>query len=101
LRQAETRLASGIPLATALSAFPHLFPQNVISVVSVGERSGKLEESFMYLATYFDHEVDIQTKQLPTLIEPLLLIVIGAVVAFVALAVISPIYELTAGLSSH
>ncbi|MEK7656083.1 MAG: type II secretion system F family protein [Patescibacteria group bacterium] len=99
LKDAMTRLSAGVPLATILGAYPKLFPKNVIALIAVGEQSGKLEETFSYLALYFENEVDSQTKQLPTLIEPIMLIFIGIAVAFIALAVISPIYELTSGIS--
>ncbi|MBI4138531.1 type II secretion system F family protein [Candidatus Uhrbacteria bacterium] len=99
LVSATSRLTAGVPLATILGGYPKLFPKNVIALIAVGEQSGKLEETFTYLSVYFENEVDVQTKQLPTLIEPLMLIFIGLVVGFIALAVISPIYELTSGIS--
>lgn len=99
LRASTKSLTSGVPLATLLTKYPLLFPQNIIAIVSVGERSGKLEDSFKYLATYFDNEVDLQTKKLPTLIEPALLMFIGIMVAFLMMAVMTPIYELTASIS--
>lgn len=101
LLSAVAPLTAGTPLATILTRFPFLFPKNVVAIISVGESSGKLEESLAYIADYFDAEVDLQTKRLPTILEPILLIVIGIVVAFVAIAVISPIYELTSGLSTQ
>lgn len=99
LQDSLKRLTAGIPLATLLARYPKLFTPNVIAIVSVGEKSGKLEDCFEYLAQYFDNEVDLQTTKLPTLLEPVLLIGIGLVVAFVAIAIISPIYELTSGIS--
>lgn len=101
LRAAIAKLNAGTPLAELLGRVPSLFPENVTAIVSVGEKSGKLDESFHYLASYFDNEVDVQVKRLPTLLEPVLLIIIGLVVAFVALAVITPIYELTSGLQQR
>lgn len=101
LMRSTARLTAGTTLASILGSYPGLFPPNVIALVSVGEKSGKLEESLRYLAVYYEAEVDLQTKQLPTLIEPLLLIFIGLAVGFIALAVISPIYELTSSISSH
>lgn len=95
------RLTSGTALATILTQYPALFPQNMVALISVGEKSGKLEESFRYLAGYYENEVDLQTKRLPQLIEPMLLIFIGLAVGFIAIAVISPIYELTSGISNR
>jgi type IV pilus assembly protein PilC len=61
----------------------------------VGEKTGKLEETFLYLGEFFKEEVDDTAKNFTTVLEPLLLLFIGLIVAFVALAIISPIYSLT------
>ncbi|MFA4954784.1 MAG: type II secretion system F family protein [Patescibacteria group bacterium] len=98
LARAANRMATGIPLSTVLKKYPSYFPQNVISILAVGESSGKLDDSMSYLATYYDNEVDVQTKRLPTYMEPFILLVIGAIVLFIALAIISPIYELTSSI---
>lgn len=86
----------GKTLADALDNFrQQLFPPIVIKMVAVGEKSGKLEETLLYLGDFYDDEIDNITKNLSTILEPILLIIIGIIVGFVALAVISPIYELT------
>lgn len=64
-------------------------------MIGVGENTGKLDETFVYLGDFFEEEVDEMTKNLSTIIEPVLLLIIGLVVGFVALAIISPIYQLT------
>lgn len=98
LIKATSRVTAGVPLSASLKKSAFFFPQNMISIVAVGETSGRLDESFGYLAAYYENDVDVQTKRLPTLIEPLLLLAIGLIVAFVAAAVISPIYEITSGI---
>lgn len=70
-------------------------PPLVSKMIDVGERTGKLEESFLYLGDFFEEEVDNTAKNFSTILEPVLLLVIGLIVAFVALAIISPIYSLT------
>jgi type IV pilus assembly protein PilC len=64
-------------------------------MIGVGERSGRLDESLNYLAEYYGREVDNTTKNLTTVLEPVLLIFVGLIVAFVALSVITPIYQVT------
>ncbi len=64
-------------------------------MVAVGEKSGKLEDILLYLADFYEEEIDNTTKNISPILEPILLIVIGLVVGFVALAIISPIYQLT------
>ncbi len=71
------------------------FPLFMIRMVGVGEKSGNLEENLVYLGDYFETEVDTVTKNLATTLEPMLLIFIGIIVAFVALSIISPIYQVT------
>ncbi len=72
-----------------------IFPPLVSRMVSVGEKTGKLDETLLYLADFYEDEVDDISRNLSTILEPILLIVIGLVVGFVALAIISPIYQLT------
>jgi len=73
----------------------HFLPAIMTKMIGVGEKTGKLDETLLYLGDFFEEEVDETTKNLSTIIEPVLLLVIGLVVGFVALAIISPIYELT------
>lgn len=100
LKEILTQVQKGKRFSDALSSFKDskrqpLFPLLAIKMIGVGERSGQLSESFTYLANYFAKEVDNTTKNLTTIIEPILLVSIGLIVAFVALSVISPIYQIT------
>lgn len=84
---------TGAPATTVLERFPHLFPRITTRMLAVGERSGKFEETFQYLAEFYEDEVDTSSKNLATILEPVLLIVIGLTVAYIAIAIISPIYN--------
>jgi type IV pilus assembly protein PilC len=75
-----------------------LFPDIVASVVAVGERSGNLAESFLYLSELFEEEVDDSSNNISSLIEPLLMVVMGVLVGFIAVSIISPIYGITSNL---
>lgn len=70
-------------------------PTIVIHMLKVAEKTGNLEEVLIYLGDFYEEEIDSITKNLTTILEPLMLIVIGAGVAFVAFAIIGPIYKLT------
>ncbi|KKR21917.1 MAG: Type IV fimbrial assembly protein PilC [Candidatus Moranbacteria bacterium GW2011_GWA2_39_41] len=72
-----------------------IFPTLVSRMISVGESSGTLEGTFLYLADFFEDETDAEAKNGAALLEPLLLVFIALVAGFVALAVILPIYTLT------
>lgn len=86
----------GNTLTSGLRLYPKCFPRNMVSIIAVGEKSGTLEDSFEYLTEYYRKEVYSATKRLPTVIEPLLLLVMGVMVAFVAISIILPIYQFTA-----
>ena len=89
-------LIKGKSLSTELNTNDYpLIPLIATKMIAVGEKTGKLDETLVYLGQFFEDEVDDATKNLSTLLEPIILLVIGVVVAFVAFAVISPIYELT------
>jgi type IV pilus assembly protein PilC len=89
------QVAKGTTLASGLAKFPKLFPRDFTTILAVGERSGTLDESFTYLTEYYRKEVFAATKRLPTVIEPILLLVMGVMVAFIAIAIILPIYDFT------
>ena len=93
------RVKGGTPLSEAMKDYPSLYPKSVISIIATGEKSGSIDTSLQYLADYYIQSVQLKTKQLPTILEPMLLIFIGIVVGFVALSIIMPIYQLTSSLS--
>lgn len=76
-------------------------PLLATKMIGVGETSGKLDESFLYLGEFFEDEVDVASKDLATVLEPMILFVVGIIVAFIAIAIISPIYQFTGGVSNE
>lgn len=94
----KERVMKGVGFAEAMNEYPHLFPSVFVSVVSTGEQTGSYSSSFGYLAEFFASRVTERTKKLPVVLEPVLLILIGVFVAFIASAIIMPIYEVTKGL---
>lgn len=71
------------------------FPQMVVKMIKVGEETGNLEEVLIYMSEFYEEEIDNITKNLTTVLEPILLIGIGIMVGFIAIAIIGPIYKLT------
>ncbi len=92
---AKEQVEKGKQLGRALEKTGSLFPPIVCKMITVGEKTGKLDEVLIYLGDFYDEEIDSISKNLSTVLEPILLVIIGLIVGFVALAVISPIYELT------
>ena len=97
LQYAKKRIVRGDPLSLAVSNFPDLYPDIYVSMITTGEETGAFIDSFGYLADFFSSSITEKTKKLPVVLEPIILIFIGIVVAFIVSATILPIYEVTQG----
>lgn len=84
----------GKPLSESLGKDAVLFPVLIVQMLQVGEESGTVEVILDQLAGHYEEEVDTTLKNLSSIIEPLLLLVIGGVVGVLAVALISPIYNI-------
>lgn len=87
----------GVPLSQAISAEPH-FPLIVSQMVRVGETTGKLDESFLRVSSYFEGEATQMVATLTILLEPLIMIVLGLGVGLLIISIITPIYNLTSAI---
>ncbi len=85
----------GKSLTDSLGKNQSLFPYLVVQMIQVGEESGTVEDILSQLASHFEEQVDTTLRNLSSIIEPLLLLVIGGVVGILALALISPIYNIS------
>ncbi len=85
----------GISLSEFLHSLKGLFPSIVPDMLSIGEKTGTLSSMFHHVSRMYDKELDDFIKQLSTLIEPILMIIMGLIVGSVALSIILPIYEIT------
>lgn len=83
----------GIPLSKALQS-QNIFPITLIQMAKVGESTGKIDESFLKVAEYYERDLDVKIKNLTTAIEPIVIIFLGVVIGFLILAIITPIYSL-------
>ncbi len=93
--EAKKGVAAGDPLSTAFIKHEKLYPIFVGEMMSVGEETGQTPEMLKSLALYYEEELDRKTKDLSTIIEPLLMLFIGAAVGFFAISMIAPIYQIT------
>lgn len=91
-------IRQGGTLSKHLIDNPHLFPALFSQMILVGESTGKLDESLVFLANFYESELDEHTKAMSNFMEPALLLVMGLIVGFVALAIITPIYKITQNL---
>lgn len=93
LKESYSGVSRGLTFSSLLTA--PIFPKIVSQMVKVGEETGKIDEIFAKLASYFETEADHMVKNLTTAIEPLVLVVLGIGVGFLVLSIILPIYKLT------
>ena len=87
-------------LAEYLTEHGKFFPLLLTGMIKIGENTGNLEENLVYLADYYVEEVDNKIAALTSLLEPVLLLVMGVMVGFVAISIILPIYSISSGLSN-
>lgn len=93
LMRASDKLEKGIPLSDILKKNPD-FPIIVPQMVLVGEQTGKVDEVLMKMADYYEERANDKVKNIATLIEPVLIVIVGLGVAFIVFSVIMPIYNL-------
>lgn len=94
-----TELEKGKSLSAAMSDRPQLFSSLAIQLCHVGEETGELENILIKIEEYYQERVNNVLANLSTIIEPVLLVLVGVAVGFIALSVISPMYELTQSFS--
>jgi type IV pilus assembly protein PilC len=94
IRDAASRVEKGTALSETFIERSDLYPILVGEMILVGEETGSIAKMLGELATFYEVEVERKTKDLSTIIEPLLMVVIGTGVGFFALALIAPIYSI-------
>lgn len=97
-RDIAASVERGESIAKAMAHKKKYFPDTFVQLVAVGEHSGSLSETLHFLSEWYEGDLEERTKQLSTLIEPVLMIVMGLVIGFVALSIILPIYGITQNL---
>ncbi|MEN9390065.1 MAG: hypothetical protein RLZZ283_165 [Candidatus Parcubacteria bacterium] len=95
LGEAEEAVVKGGQLSVTFAKYPKLYPPLVSEMLVVGEETGRISDLLKELATFYEESVERKTKDLSTIIEPLLMVVIGGGVGFFAVSMIAPIYSLS------
>ena len=95
LQTLRTSITRGGKISSHFEKFPKLFPGMLSHMIAVGETTGSLSETLAYLGEIHEGELDEQTKRLSSVIEPVMMIGVGVMVGFIAVSIITPIYEVT------
>ena len=88
-------MQKGKGLSATFAKYPDLYPPMVSEMVAVGEETGRLSDLLKESATFYEDSVEQQTKDLSTIVEPALMVLIGGFVGFFAVSMIAPIYSLS------
>jgi type IV pilus assembly protein PilC len=94
LNEAKVSVEKGAPFSAAFAANPKLYPVMMSEMIQVGEETGKLSDMLLQVALFYEEEIENKTKNLSTIIEPILMLIIGAGVGFFAISMISPLYSI-------
>lgn len=97
--QLQKEVQKGNNIADFLEKYPKHFPPLYVKMISIGEKTATLEDNLLYLYDYYAEEVEEMTSNMSTIIEPLLLIFIGVMVAVLAISIVGPIYQLTGNIN--
>ncbi len=96
---AVVNVQKGVPLSVVFKEHVELYPVMVGEMMEVGEETGKLSAMLLDIALFYESEVENKTKDLSTIIEPVLMVFIGGAVGFFAISMISPMYSLMDSIS--
>ena len=98
IEEAEARVKKGDLLSVSFSEHAKLYPILMSEMLLVGEETGKVAEMLRQIAEFYEMDVAEKTKDLSTIIEPVLMLLIGAVVGVFAVSMIAPIYSLSSAI---
>lgn len=93
--EASEQVKKGVSISATLEKRPELFTAIVTQMIHVGEESGTLDTIVAEIATFYEEDVDSTMANLSTIIEPILMLILGAGVGIMAISIILPIYNLS------
>jgi type IV pilus assembly protein PilC len=98
--KAKEMVLSGKPLSQGLRSSKSFIPLIMIKLIEAGEKTGTLDRSMEEISEYFDYQVTNTLKTLMTLLEPVMLVIVGLLVGGMMLAIIAPIYSVIGSMGS-
>jgi type IV pilus assembly protein PilC len=94
LGKAHENIQKGDPISAVFIEHENLYPIFVGEMMNVGEETGKMADMLLGVAAYYEDEVDQKTKDMSTIIEPVLMVIIGIAVGIFAISMLAPTYSL-------
>lgn len=88
------KVQKGLDLSEVMAEYGTIYPGMMIHMIEVGEETGSLENTLKQVAEFYEEEVDQFTSNLSSVIEPILMLVMGGAVGLFAIALIQPMYSI-------
>ncbi len=98
LSEAAETIKKGGKLSQALKAYEEIYSPMVLQMMEVGEETGETSEILEKLADFYEEELSNTTKRLSSIIEPILILIIGGVVGFFAISMMQPLFSIMGGM---
>lgn len=92
LTETEARVSEGEKISAVLTKYPDYAPPFVVQMIQVGEETGHLDKNLMEIVNFYEKDVKRAVETFTALLEPILIIFLGIVVALLAISVIEPLY---------
>jgi type IV pilus assembly protein PilC len=92
IRNSRNDISEGVPLSTAL-ALKRVFPEMMVSMLAIGEETGEMDIMLSKVADFYEDEVSTAVKTITSLIEPLMIVLVGGIVGSILLAMYMPMFS--------
>ncbi|HON57168.1 MAG TPA: type II secretion system F family protein, partial [bacterium] len=93
VKQSADSIEIGDTLTNAFTR-ADIFPETLLKMIAAGESSGKIDDLMIFISDYYDEEIEMKIKKMSAIIEPIMILVIGVIVGFIAIATLLPIFTL-------
>lgn len=99
IREVHEEVKGGKNLSKVLANYPDYFPVTFTKMMEIGEQTGTLQENLMYSYEFFSEDVQEMSANLATILEPIVLVIVGIMIGGLAIIIVGPIYQLTSSLN--
>ena len=97
IQEATTEIKRGVfsgePLSELFRKIPKIFPPTFSSMISVGEKTGNMEEMYEAISSYYEEEMDTTIERLTGMLEPIMIVFMGGTIGFILVAMYTPMFQ--------